>query len=340
MTERILLIQTAFIGDAILTLPLIQEIKKKYKDHSIDVITIESNKEIFTASPFVDEVIILDKRKKQSSILALKKFADEIKKRNYALLFAPHRSFRTSLLTLFLGIPESYGFNNSAFSFIYKNVITYDHSKHEIERNLSLISNSSEITEELPILKIEDEIKSKIELFFQQFPVNKKIAAIAPGTVWETKRYPEKYLVELIDYLVKKNYSIILIGSKNEIELCNRIKSNFKLGVENNAGRFSILESIEVIKRCDLLITNDSAPTHFGMCADIPVLTIYCSTIPEFGFYPYNKKSRFITLTDLYCKPCGIHGFKKCPLNHFNCGNKLKPSEVIEKIDEMIEAYN
>jgi len=336
MSERILLIQTAFLGDAILTLPLIQEIKKKYKDHFIDVVTIESNKEIFTASPFVDDVIILDKRKKHHSVFALKRFADQIKKRNYSVLFAPHRSLRTSLLSLFLEIPESYGFNNAAFSFIYKNVITYDHRLHEVERNLSLINNSIEIKKELPLLKIDDEIKSKIDLFFQQLPEDKKVVAIAPGTVWETKRYPEKSFVEVIDYLIKKNYFILLIGSKKEFELCNRIKSNFQSGVENSAGSFSILESIELLKRCDLLITNDSAPTHFGMCADLPVLTIYCSTIPGFGFYPYNKKSTHITLIDLFCKPCGIHGFNKCPLNHFNCGNKLMSSLVLEKVEEIL----
>jgi heptosyltransferase-2 len=72
------------------------------------------------------------------------------------------------------------------------------------------------------------------------------------------------------------------------------------------------------------------------MCADIPVLMLYCSTVPDFGFYPYNKKSYFLSFDELFCKPCGIHGYIKCPLNTFDCGYKLKPEIVISKMKEMI----
>jgi heptosyltransferase-2 len=63
---------------------------------------------------------------------------------------------------------------------------------------------------------------------------------------------------------------------------------------------------------------------------------LYCSTVPDFGFYPYNKNSYFLTYSDLSCKPCGIHGFPKCPLGTFDCGYKLNPALVISKIEEMI----
>jgi heptosyltransferase-2 len=72
------------------------------------------------------------------------------------------------------------------------------------------------------------------------------------------------------------------------------------------------------------------------MCADIPVLTIYCSTIPQFGFYPYNKKSDYISFDDLICKPCGIHGFSKCPLDTFDCAKLLVPNLVIEKAEKLL----
>lgn len=91
-----------------------------------------------------------------------------------------------------------------------------------------------------------------------------------------------------------------------------------------------------ITKHVKLLISNDSAPTHLGMCADIPVLTIFCSTVPGFGFYPYNEQSKTISFSNLDCKPCGIHGYRKCPIETFDCGYKLLPEMVIEKIKKQL----
>ena len=91
-----------------------------------------------------------------------------------------------------------------------------------------------------------------------------------------------------------------------------------------------------MMRNCDGLICNDSAPTHMGMCADISVLTLYCSTVPEFGFYPYNEKSTYLSLPDLECKPCGIHGHNECPIASFECGVKLSPDLVIKTLQELI----
>ncbi|MDP2366016.1 MAG: lipopolysaccharide heptosyltransferase II, partial [Ignavibacteria bacterium] len=73
-----------------------------------------------------------------------------------------------------------------------------------------------------------------------------------------------------------------------------------------------------------------------GMCAAIKVLTIYCSTVPGFGFYPYSKKSSSVSFDDLKCKPCGIHGYQNCPVKTFDCGTKLLPDFIINKAEEML----
>src|SRR5690606_20661101 len=95
--EKILIIQTAFIGDAILTLPLIQKLKEMYPESLIDVISTPATGQIFSSSPYVNEVIILDKKGEHKSIFSVIKFARKIKERGYSKLYSPHRSFRTSL---------------------------------------------------------------------------------------------------------------------------------------------------------------------------------------------------------------------------------------------------
>lgn len=335
--EKILIIQTAFPGDAILTLPMIQYLKKKFTSSEIHIVAIPSTAEIFKASPYVNKIYVYDKRKNQRSILSLFRFASELKREKYSRLYSPHRSLRTTILVYLSKAEKTFGFDTSSLSFLYKTKIKYEPGIHEVERNLRLIgfeeNNSSWKIK--PEISVDKTIIEKIDSLTQNLKAN-KIIAVAPGSVWQTKKYPAEYFKKIIEYLISKNYYVVLIGGKEDSDLCDSLANkNF---AESFAGKLSIIESIELIKRCSLLICNDSAPTHMGMIADIPTLTIYCSTIPGFGFYPYNLKSSFVSYDDLTCKPCGIHGHNKCPINTFDCGFKLLPEEIIKKIETMITA--
>jgi lipopolysaccharide heptosyltransferase II len=334
--KKLLVIQTAFAGDAILTLPMIQKLKEKFNSYQIDVLCIPSTEEIFRASAYVNDVKIIDKKGSHKSLFSLVSFARKLKKQDYEIIYSVHRSFRTGILIKILNAKSSYGFSTSSLKFFYKNLIKYSSSKHEVQRNLDLIEYKydDDSWRILPDITINEKQKEKVNEFIENNRINNFII-VAPGSVWNTKKYPKEYYIEIIKSLIDK-HCIVLIGGKQDIDLCNEIKSNFEKKVFSTSGLFSLIESIELLKHSKLLITNDSAPTHLGMCANIPVLTIYCSTIAGFGFYPYNKKSFYLSFDNLNCKPCGIHGYMKCPLGHFNCGYKLMPNLVIDKVMEMI----
>ncbi len=336
--ERILLIQTAFIGDAVLTLPLIQVLKKNNPDVFIDVICTPVTREIFESSPSVDEVIVLDKRGEQKSFFKLIGFSKKIRQKSYSQVYSPHRSFRTCLLILWSGIRESYGFSNSAIPFVYKNIIKYKSDMHEVERDLSLcgfnnVFNSWKI---LPEIIATSQIKNDVDKYLSSIKSG-KFVAVAPGAVWDTKKYPAKYYEELIEFILQIGYPVVLIGSASDAELCESIKNKFEHNVFSSAGKFTVPGTVELLKKCKLLVSNDSAPTHFGMAADIPVLTIFCSTIPGFGFYPYNGKSYSISYDELNCKPCGIHGYKSCPMKTFDCAHKINMDDLKNKIKQMLD---
>ncbi len=334
--QKILVIQTAFIGDAILTLPMIQKLKETFSSSEIHVLCIPSTKEIFMSSPVVDDVKIIDKRGKHKSLFSLIFFARKLKHENYARIYSPHRSFRTSLIVLLCSVKKTYGFSNANIRFVYKNLVEYFSSKHEVQRNLDLMGFEYKNDEWriLPALKVTWEQETRITNYIQKNNI-KNFIALAPGSIWNTKKYPKEYYIDIVNSLRDK-YSIALIGGKKDVELCNEIKLGCGENVFIAAGMFSIVESIELLRRTKLLITNDSAPTHMGMCADVPTLTLYCSTVSNFGFYPYNRKSSILSFDDLDCKPCGIHGFRKCPLDHFKCGKKLLPNTVIKKVEEIL----
>ena len=331
--EKFLVDQTAFLGDAILSLPFIQSLKKLNPGSLIDIITSPKCEEIFESSPAVNRIYVLDKRGKHKSIWNTIKFAAEMKGEDYSRLYSLHRSMRTSLLVLYSGIKKTYGFANSVIPWVYKNRIKYHHQYHEVQRNLALLENQ-ELVENwkiLPEMILSDKQKNSVDMYLMSYPGNENIIAIAPGSIWETKKYPAENYFQLIDYFSRTGFTIFLIGGQEEATICDGFIMNER--VHNLCGKFSVAETKTILESCKLIITNDSALTHLGVAANIPVLTIYCSTIPGFGFYPYHEKGYFIGVDDLDCKPCGIHGHHECPLKHFNCGYLLDTKLVIQKAE-------
>lgn len=331
-TLRYLIIQTAFIGDCILTLPLIQKIIETNNNIIIDVLTTPPAKEIFELSPYVDNIFVYDKRKDHKGIIHLFKYAKKLQKFYYDKIITPHRSFRSSLISFLSKAKETVSFDKSSLSFLYDKRVKYQSNFHEVLRNFSLISYFPDINEIKNLswnLKLEQNF---IQKFYQG---DKKKITIAPGSIWFTKRYPIKYFIEIVDFLLKNEYIIFIIGSKSEKQLALEIKNKYP-EVIDLVGDLTLKETFYLLKDVDLLIANDSAPTHIGALLDINVITLYCSTVPEFGFFPFNKNGYYLSV-DIDCKPCGIHGHKNCPKNHFNCAWELKPYLVIDLIKQILE---
>jgi len=339
MQERLLIIQTAFIGDAILTLPLIQELKKVNPERIIDVITIPKCMEIFKASPYTDRVISFDKRGSEKSIPELIKFAKKINLSKYDKLICLHRSLRSAILSFLIKAGIKAGFSTSSFPYVFDSVVDYRFDYHEVRRNLVFCEKEfdNENWRILPEVKTHNNYFEEKLIFESEF--NKGIIAIAPGSVWQTKKYPLEEFLRLTEILAAKGFSFIIIGDSKEEGAGEEFFRKFPGQALNFCGKLSIPESIELLRMCRLLITNDSAPTHFGVAAGIKVLTIYTSTVPNFGFYPYNWGSDFIGLDDLACKPCGIHGYNECPKGHFSCAKMLKAEMIAAKAEKMLDGY-
>jgi heptosyltransferase-2 len=334
---NILVIQTAFLGDAILTLPLIDKLHEKFPLSKIDVVSIPATLPVFQMSPFVTEVFPFDKKRKQKSFISTLLFGRKLRKGKYDLVFSPHRSSRSAILAKTTGAELRFAFDKASLNFFYTDKVKYRKDFHEVKRNLSLVCNEDEIADwkKLPQIVISDSDVSKAKELIKETG-NKELILLAPGSVWETKKWPLKYFAEIASTLNEKGFAVGIIGGKEDYELGAEIVQNSNSAVINFCGKLTIPQSVALIREAALLVTNDSAPTHMGVIADTKVLTIYTSTIPGFGFYPYNAGSSFLSLK-LPCKPCGIHGWEKCPLKHFDCGNKLKPDYVLNKIEQMLQ---
>ncbi|MGB9664695.1 MAG: glycosyltransferase family 9 protein, partial [Ignavibacteria bacterium] len=336
--ENILVIQTAFLGDVLLTLPIAHHLKKINPAYKVTFLVKKELNQIKEIYKEIDEFIFIDKSKYLSSIIeVLKKVRNK-----YDIVISPHRSARSAIISYFSNSKVRISFDKSSLNFLYTHLVKYQNDWHEIRRNLSLLS----------YFKTEIDWKENIDLNLDYYILNdlfmlwknnhEKIVVIAPGTNWETKRYPEYYFSVLIKKLIDDGIKIVLIGSKEDFEIGFKIEKyvNAENHLLNLIGKLKLKESISLINLSDLLICNDSAPTHMGVFTKTPVLTIFGSTIPEFGFYPFREFDRIVQIENLYCKPCGIHGYKKCPEKHFKCMIDIKPDIVYQNAIEMINRPN
>jgi heptosyltransferase-2 len=339
--EKILIVQTAFLGDVILITPLIKAIKKTYPDSSLSFLLIPETREVLANNPVLDEIIVYDKRDKEKGIADFFSLVKRIKSKGFNKAFIPHRSLRSALLCYLSRIPERTGFDTSAGSFLFTQKIKYQKNHHELKRNLSLLKNSTFKDQKcfLPELFPSRDNFDIVEYFLKhnKLNVDEKIVGIAPGSVWATKRWLPERFAQVADLLIEElQVRIVLLGSKEDEELCFKISDSMKTKPIIATGKMSILQSAALISKCKVIISNDSAPVHMAAAMGTPVVEIYGSTVPEFGFAAYGEENIIIE-KPLYCRPCGIHGKNRCPEKHFRCMREITTQEVFEAVKSVIE---
>jgi ADP-heptose:LPS heptosyltransferase len=240
------------------------------------------------------------------------------------------RFLSTGILTAFSGAKNRTGFSKNPLSRFFTSRIAHKINEgiHEVDRNLILIE------------KLTDDTKTKIKLYpsardYKQVNSYKSQVyyTISPGSLWFTKKFPVDKWVEFASR-IDKNSNIIFLGSKTDNEMCDKIirKSGLKKAI-NLSGHLSFLESAALMKDAKMNFTNDSAPMHLASSVNAPVTVIFCSTIPGFGFGPLSDQSYIVEVQKkLACRPCGLHGLKECPKNHFKCAYNIDVNQLLEHL--------
>jgi heptosyltransferase-2 len=127
------------------------------------------------------------------------------------------------------------------------------------------------------------------------------------------------------------------VGGQSDVEICRRIEAHSNPDrVWSFAGELSLLESAELIRRCAVLISNDSAPMHLGVAVRTPVIAIFGATVPEFGFAPHGTHDEIVEVSGLACRPCGIHGGRRCPIGTFDCMLNITPDDVLSQVHRIL----
>jgi heptosyltransferase-2 len=333
--KRILVIQTAFLGDVILCTSLIKASKKLFPDSIISFLLIPETKNILENNPHLNEIIVYDKKGKDKGVKNFFKMVEKMKKRNFDLALIPHRYLRSALLAYFAKITKRIGFDKSTGSFLFTQKVTYQNNSHEVERNLSLLKNfAGDLLDKTPELFPSSQDFSYAQELLEDSGVkdNDKIVGIAPGSIWATKRWLPERFAEISDRLIREvGAKVIFLGSKEDEKLCLEIADLMEEKPIILAGKTNILQSTAIISRCKVVLSGDSAPVHMASAMKTPVVAIFGSTIPEFGFVPYGE-GHLIIEKKMDCRPCGIHGKNRCPKKHFRCMTEITTQEVFKAL--------
>jgi heptosyltransferase-2 len=141
----------------------------------------------------------------------------------------------------------------------------------------------------------------------------------------------------LINQIADRGWLPLLIGGPDDRDLCSSIAQlSQSPSVRNFAGELTVLQSAELLRRCAVVISNDSAPVHLAVAVRTPVIAIFGPTVPAFGFGPYGISDRIVQTDGLKCRPCSIHGSEVCPIGTFECMRELHVEAVMMQIDQIV----
>jgi heptosyltransferase-2 len=328
--KKILIIQTASIGDVILATPVLEKLHYHYPDAELDFLLKKGNERLFDGHPFLHTLLIWDKSKDKYK--NFKKLIKEIRENKYDSVINIQRFASSGLITILSGAKLKVGFNKNPFSPFFNIRIKHtihNGEIHETERNINLIKRFTDDT--LFPVKLYPLQRDYAKM--SQFKTAKYIT-VSPASLWFTKQYPEEKWIEFIKD-IDEDIRVYFLGSENDSELCNSIIN--KSGHSNSmnlAGKLSFLESTALMRDAVMNFMNDSAPLHLASAVNAKITAIFCSTVPSFGFGPMSEDSIIVqTKEKLKCKPCGLHGLKDCPEDHFKCAMTIDKNELLKRIE-------
>ena len=326
-TTRVLVIQTAFIGDAILATSLLETLHHAYPTAQLDLLVRKGNEGLFREHPYLHRVLIWDKKKEKYR--GLVRLLRKIRSSRYDLLLNAQRYASTGFLTAFSGAAQTVGYRQNPFSFAFTSRVAHrmEEGVHEIHRLHALLPTSlAALPLHPPRLYPTPADYTRIAVYQQQ-----PYVCIAPASVWFTKQVPLQKWAELIRQLPTQ-YTVYLLGGPGDAPLAEALQAEVgeSFPLVSLCGALDFLASAALMQGAAMNYVNDSAPMHLCSAVEAPVCAVYCSTVPAFGFGPLSPRRHVVqTPQPLACRPCGLHGHSRCPEGHFACGTTLEVAELL-----------
>ncbi len=339
--KRIGIWQTAFLGDAVLTLPLLQNLARAFPRAEMTYFVRKGLGPLFEPTPGL-QVQEMDKYGRDSGPLGLGRFLTSIRTQGFDLWISPHASFRSAVISALSGIPtrigyDSPGFNRAAYTHTCSRLFA---QLEEIERVLQLLSPISvPVRETWPGLYLHPRAREKAGEFWAKHTAG-PVLGVHPGTTWATKKWPGTYFAGVID-MIHDNLGIqvMLFAGPGEEQAAREIKNLVRRPdlLLDLSGRLDLPGLAAFLHRLDCYLCNDSGPMHLAWTQKTPVVALFGPTTRSLGFFPRGEHSTVLE-TDLDCRPCGLHGGRSCSRGHHRCMLDITPQRGFEELKGKIHA--
>jgi heptosyltransferase II len=378
-----LIIQTAFLGDLLLGIPLYKELRRLYPNDKLTVLCRKGLGGFLTRTGLVDEAVEISKSGGGRSTEAgqsWKKAGEVLGARTFGLLICPHESFRSAMFAFGLKARRKIGYSRFFNSFVFSDRIARPMDLPEALRQLALLEPlekdfghrlaqfrsqqsapggqgkdgslvpvpswsvmtvpkfsdlrvSFSRSRELRSLEISDAVRAIVGHLGVE---KKRLAVLAPGSVWPTKMWTKEGYAEVARALMSEGFAVAVMGSADEREVCRGIVDAAP-GSVSIAGETGLHESTELLALADILVCNDSGSMHMAASAGVPSVSIFGPTVLDFGYRPWQNDARVVQVpkSEMPCRPCGKHGARECPLGTHACMKQVKAGSVLQEIKNL-----
>jgi heptosyltransferase-2 len=340
---RILIAQTSFLGDVVLSTPVFAALRRCLPAAHITALVRPESAAVLDGHPHVDAVLTDDKRGRERGVGSLR-VVRKLRQGRFDVALALHKSLRTAWLLAAAGIPRRIGFRQSAGWFLYQCRVVRDPARHDVERNLAILAGlgiDPDTAISRPLVACAPEAVARFEALRRAAHVDPQtpVVGVAPGSAWATKRWTVEGYAALVGALQRElGVTPILLGARDDVECADAIQRAAGGGVFNLVGQTDLRLLIAAIDQCSVLVANDSAPVHIAVARGTPVVAIFGPTSPRQGYGPYTDRA-LVVERDLPCRPCSRHGGPRCPIGTHACMREIGHADVSSAVATLLRRY-
>lgn len=329
--ERIVLVQTAFLGDVILTTPLLAALRRRHPTAEITMLVVPAAVPLVAAHPALDRVLVDDKRGAGRGACGFARLVGRLRAERFTIAIAAHKSLRTALALRAAGIPRRIGFATAPGAALYTERVPRPTTGHDRDRLLGLLvplgATPVDPATAQPWIGVDAPTRARADALLAPHDDGRPFAAICPGSAWRTKRWPAHAFADLVRVLDADGYRCLLLGGPDERALTATVAAAADGHAVDLGGATDLPTLAAVLARAAVAVTNDSAPMHVASAVAVPQVAIFCATVPAQGYGPLGRRA-LVVERDLACRPCGRHGGARCPRGTDDCMELVAVDDV------------
>lgn len=341
--RKILAVRFTSIGDLVLTTPFFREAKRVFPRAEIHFITAKEFASLFAGNPHIDRLIPYARIDDRAE---MRRLAAQIKQEDYDLVFDLHRSLRSRRLLLKALGPWPQHLNFVDKRSLKRNLLLsplkvnrfkgLQPQREEYLKLLAPYAQGQELSGATELFPSASDAKQVDTILAELGLEGKSLVALGPSASFPLKCWPRESFLQLGLKLAALDKAVVLLGGPGDEEP-KWIASKSGNQLHNLAGRLSLLQSAELLRRSELAISNDSAIVHFAEAMKTPVVAFFGPTVQEFGFAPFLEHSRVLERTDLPCRPCSRNGKGRCKYREeLACLTGISVDEALQAASEVL----